>query len=134
MTPCAILAQQSPEGPEVLITLVYLAVIVVGVAGIWKTFAKAGQPGWAAIVPIYNLYVLCKIAGKPGWWVLLYVIPIVNIVAAIVVMTEVARAFGKGTGFALGLIFLGFIFFPILGFGSAQYRVPTARATAKVFE
>jgi hypothetical protein len=101
--------------------IVWLAIVVLVIAGFWKTFEKAGQPGWGAIIPIYNIYLLCKIAGKPGWWVLLMLIPFVNIIIAILVSIDVAKNFGKGAGFGLGLAFLGFIFYPILGFGSAQY-------------
>ena len=101
--------------------LVWLAVVIVCVAGIWKTFEKAGKPGWACLVPIYNVFVMLQIAGKPAWWLLLFLIPFVNLIVAIIVMIEIARRFGKGPGFGIGLAFLGFIFFPILGFGSAQY-------------
>ncbi len=107
---------------EAVIVLVYLAIVVLVIAGFWKVFTKAGRPGWAAIVPIYNIYILLKIAGKPGWWLVLFFIPIVSIVIAILVSIEVAKAFGKGTGFGLGLAFLGFIFYPILGFGDAKYQ------------
>jgi len=130
----AILAQDSPDGPGVVFTLFYLAIVVFVIAGIWKVFTKAGQPGWAAIVPFYNIYVLCKIAGRPGWWLALFFIPVVSIVIGIIVMIDLARAFGKGTGFGIGLAFLGFIFFPILGFGSAQYRTGSTGDTTKVFE
>ncbi len=98
-----------------------LAVIVFVIAGLWKTFMKAGHPGWAAIIPIYNLYVICKIAGRPGWWLLLYCIPVVSLIIAIIVAIDVAKAFGKGTGFGLGLAFLAPIFYPILGFSEAVY-------------
>jgi len=105
-----------------IIGLLYLGIVVLVIAGVWKVFTKAGQPGWAAIIPIYNIYILTKIAGKPGWWLLLFFIPVVNFVIAILVAIDVAKAFGKGTGFALGLVFLGIIFYPILGFGDAQYQ------------
>jgi hypothetical protein len=101
-----------------------LAITIFIIAGVWKTFAKAGQPGWAAIIPIYNVYIMLKIAGKPGWWLLLFFVPLVNIVIAIIVAIEIAKAFGKGTGFGLGLAFLGFIFYPILGFGDATHKGP----------
>jgi len=106
--------------------LIYLAIIVLVIAGMWKMFTKAGQPGWAAIIPILNLYFICKIAGRPGWWLILMFIPIVSLVIAIIVMLDLAKSFGKGVGFAIGLILLGFIFIPILGFGSAQYQGPAA--------
>jgi hypothetical protein len=107
--------------------LVYVVVVVFLIAAVWKVFTKAGQPGWAAIIPIYNTYTLCKIAGRPGWWLILFFIPFVNFIVGIIVLIDLATAFGKGGGFAVGLILLGIIFIPILGFGSAQYRGP-ARA------
>lgn len=100
----------------------YLALIVVIIAGLWKVFTKAGKPGWAAIVPIYNIIVLLEIVGKPLWWIVLFIIPLVNIVAAILVNVTLAEKFGKGIGFAVGLILLPIVFIPILGFGSATYR------------
>jgi hypothetical protein len=102
-------------------SLVSLIVAILVIAGLWKVFTKAGQPGWAAIIPIYNVYILLKIVGKPWWWLLLMLIPFVNFVVGILVMIALANAFGKGIGFALGLILLSPIFIPILGFGSAQY-------------
>lgn len=101
--------------------LVWLAVVVLVIAGFWKTFAKAGKPGWASIIPIYNLIVLLEIAGRPIWWIILLCVPLVNFVILILVAIDIAKAFGKGTGFGLGLAFLGPIFYPILGFGSAQF-------------
>jgi hypothetical protein len=104
-----------------LFILCELAILVLIIAGFWKVFTKAGHPGWAAIIPIYNVYILLQIAGRPGWWLLLFLIPLVNVVIAILVAIDVAKAFGKGVGFGLGLAFLGFIFYPILGFGSDTY-------------
>jgi hypothetical protein len=102
--------------------LFQLAIIAVVIAGVWKVFTKAGQPGWASIIPFYNVYILLKIVGKPGWWLLLFLIPIVNIVIAIIVSLEIAKVFGKGAGFGIGLALLGCVFYPILGFGSATYQ------------
>src|SRR2546421_723618 len=116
------------SGAAMVPCVLYLAAIVLVVIGFWKVFEKAGQPGWGAIVPIYNIYLLCKVAGRPGWWVILMFIPIVGQVISIILMLDVAKAFGKGVGFALGLIFLGVIFFPILGFSDAQYQGPPAGA------
>jgi len=99
-----------------------LAILVAIIAGFWKVFVKAGKPGWAAIIPIYNVVVLLEIAGKPIWWVILFLIPLVNIVMAIIVSIAVARCFGKSDAFGIGLGLLGFIFYPILGFGDAQYQ------------
>jgi hypothetical protein len=105
-----------------LAVVIELAVIVLVIIGMWKVFAKAGRPGWASIIPIYNAYVLCEIAGKPGWWVVLMLIPFVNLIIGIIVMIGLAEKFGKGAGFGIGLILLGFVFIPILGFGDATYQ------------
>jgi hypothetical protein len=105
---------------------VLLAIAFLMIAAMWKVFSKAVQPGWASIIPIYNLYVMCKIAGRPGWWVILMLIPFVNLIVIIILCIDIAKSFGNGVGFGLGLFFLGFIFFPILGFGSAQYQGPSA--------
>jgi hypothetical protein len=102
--------------------ILMLIVFVFAFAGIWKVFTKAGQPGWACIVPIYNAVVLMRIAGKPGWWVILLFIPVVGVIVQIIVCIDVAKNFGKGAGFGIGLALLGVIFYPILGFGSAQYN------------
>ena len=101
--------------------LIMLGVMVFLIAALWRMFDKAGKPGWASIVPIYNAFVMLQIAGRPGWWLLLMFIPFVNIVIAFVLALDIAKAFGKGTGFGMGLFFLGFIFYPVLGFGNAQY-------------
>ena len=111
-----------------LFLLCYLAVIVFVIAAFWKVFSKAGHPGWAAIIPIYNIYIMLKIADRPGWWLLLFLIPLVNLIIAILVAIDIAKSFGKGTGFGLGLAFLGFIFYPILGFGSATYSGPSVKS------
>jgi|ERR1700692_872256 Family of unknown function (DUF5684) len=112
----------TPAAPSPIFWICYFVVIILLIAAMWKVFSKAGQPGWACIIPIYNLYVLCKIAGRPGWWVLLMLIPFVNFIILIIVAIDIAKAFGKGVGFGIGLILLPFIFYPILGFGSAQYQ------------
>lgn len=83
---------------------------------------KAGKPGWAAIIPIYNIIVLLQIADKPLWWIILFLIPLVNLIMAILVSIAVAEKFGKGAGFGVGLALLGLFFYPILGFGDAQYQ------------
>jgi hypothetical protein len=104
--------------------IICVVLAVIAIAGEWKAFEKANQPGWACIVPFYNIYIMLKIAGKPGWWLLLFLIPGVNLVFAIWTMNMVSKSFGKDEGFTLGLIFFGFIFWPILGFGDAQYQGP----------
>src|SRR5690606_6756962 len=104
--------------------IVYLAIIIVMMIGMWKVYSKAGQPGWACLIPIYNLYVLLKIVGKPGWWLLLFLIPLVNLVFAIWMYNMLSKSFGKDEGFTIGLVLFSFVFIPILGFGDARYLGP----------
>jgi len=134
--PYLFLAQETDSempqaGPGPVFWICYFAVLILLIAAIWKVFSKAGQPGWAAIIPIYNLYVMCKVAGRPGWWLLLMLIPFVNLIILIILNVDISKRFGKGVGFAIGMIVLPFILWPILGFGSAQYQggppsIPTA--------
>lgn len=102
-----------------------IAMIVIQIAAWWKMFEKAGKPGWAAIIPIYNLIVLLQVGGKPLWWIILFIIPLVNIIFWILLSIAVANNFGKGALFGIGLFVLGFIFYPILGFGDAKYQAAT---------
>jgi hypothetical protein len=118
----ALLADRRSDAPAVLLLAIEFLVLLAIIAGFWKTFAKAGKPGWASIIPIYNLIVLLDIAGQPLWWIILLFIPLVNIVVGIIVHIAIAKNFGKSTGFGVGLALLGFIFYPILGFGNARYR------------
>ncbi|MFN7803185.1 MAG: DUF5684 domain-containing protein [Planctomycetaceae bacterium] len=124
-----ILAQQgSPSGAEGLgigILLLQLALAIGVVAGLWKVFEKAGKPGWAALIPIYNLFVYAEVAGKPVWWALLMLIPCVNLVVWILLSMGVAKNFGKSEGYGIGLGLLSFIFLPLLGFSDAKYRKVT---------
>jgi hypothetical protein len=106
--------------------VLYVAVYVLVVAGWWMTFTKANEDGWKAIIPFYNLYVLLKIVGREGWWLILFFIPIVNFVVWILVSIDLAKSFGQSGWFAVGLIFLPFVFAVILGFGSATYQGPAA--------
>ena len=96
----------------------------------WKIFTKAGEAGWKSLIPFYNAYTFVKIIDGNGWKFLLLCIPVVNIVFDIILSIKAAKAFGKGTGFAVGLIFLPNIFQLILGFGSAQYIGPNGEAAA----
>lgn len=105
-----------------IVVIIYLALIILMVASIWKTFEKAGQPGWAAIVPFYNIYILTVIAEKPAWWIVMFFLPILNIVFSILLFIEIAKKFGKDSGFGIGLALLGIVFWPMLGFGSAEYQ------------
>jgi Family of unknown function (DUF5684) len=107
--------------------LFMMAILVVVVIGFWKVFEKAGQPGWAAIVPIYNGYILLKIAGRPGWWILLFMIPFVNIAIGLMVAIDVAKSFGQSAAFGILLLFLlGGVGYLILGFGNYRYLGPGA--------
>ena len=114
-------------------SIIVLAIAILVIAGLWKIFVKAGQPGWAAIIPIYNIYILIKIVGRPTWWLallLLAFIPLVGSLAVLVVVFilywDLAKSFGKDVGYAIGLVLLSFVFVPMLGFGSAQYLGPKA--------
>lgn len=107
--------------------IVALAAAVVFIAALWKVFAKAGQPGWAAIIPIYSTYILLKIVGRPGWWLILCFLPLINIVIFILVAIDLAKAFGKSAGFVILFLLFG-IGFLVLGFGSARYLGPPAPA------
>lgn len=100
-----------------------LILAVIFIVAWWRVFEKAGQPGWAAIIPFFNLYILLKIAGRPGWWLILFLIPFVNIVVAIIMSMDVAKAFGKSAAYGIILLFLlNGIGYLILGFGDAQYQ------------
>jgi hypothetical protein len=105
-----------------LYLLSWLTMVGVTIAGGWASFTKAGRPGWAILVPIYNTLTMIDIAGKPWWWLFLMMIPLAGIVFAIMIVIEFAKSYGKGVGFALGLAFLPFVFFPLLGFGDAEYE------------
>ena len=135
-TPARLLGQvdYSTEGtaPSPFATIIGLLIALVLIVAMWKVFTKAGQPGWASIIPIYNIYIWCKIVGRPWWWILLMLIPLVNFVVAIILCIDLAKSFGKGAGFGIGLALLGVIFLPILGFGSAQYEGPAAGQGAAV--
>ena len=111
-----------------MFVFIELALVVFMIATLWKIFTKAGKPGWACLIPIYNLIVMLEIAGKPVWWFLLFFIPVVNLVIMILVLAGLATNFGKGGGFVVGLILLPIIFYPILAFGGAQYRIPAPPA------
>ena len=103
-----------------------LIVTLITLIGQWKVFSKAGKPGWACIIPIYNIIVLLEIIGKPIWWIFLFLIPCVNFIFIIWAINLLSKSFGQGEGFTIGLLLLGFIFWPILGFGNYPYLGPAA--------
>ena len=108
-------------GPGIGVIIFYVLLMILLVVSNWKIYEKAGQPGWAALIPIYNIVVLFKIVNKPLWWIFMFFIPIANIIFMIKLYHALSLAFGKGTGFTVGLILLGIVFMPILAFGDAKY-------------
>jgi uncharacterized protein DUF5684 len=130
----ALMLASTNGGFVFILVIIYIAIIVLEIAALWKVFVKAGQPGWAAIIPIYNLYVLLKVIGRPAWWLLLFVVGVIVpfvgwillLVIGIIIAIDLAKSFAKSSGFAVGLFFLNFIFVPILGFGESQYVGPAA--------
>lgn len=117
-------ADSDGGGAALVFLLAIFAAAILVIVGWWKIFEKAGEAGWKAIIPIYNAIVLLRISGKPAWWIILLLIPIVNFVVLIIWYVELARSFGKGAGFAIGMVFLPFIFILILAFGDARYVGP----------
>ena len=113
-------------GYEIPLTfmLIGLAFLVLHLAALWKIFEKAGEEGWQAIVPIYNWYILLKIVGKPGWWLVWFIVPVANLVFFIWTLNMLSKSFGKDEGFTVGLVIFRTIFYAILGFGAAQYLGP----------
>jgi len=116
--------ETTPPEVGIVPTLIAVVLLVVVIAAAWKLFTKAGKPGWAAIIPIYNIVVLLQICGKPVWWIILLLIPFVNFIIGLLVSLSLAKSFGKGAGFGIGIWLLGFIFVPILAFGDARYQGP----------
>lgn len=128
----SLLLQQDTDylsgGLSVIVSIFSFIFVIISLIAMWKVFVKAGQPGWAVLIPIYNVYVLLEIVGRPWWWLLLLIIPGVNFIIAIILTFDLAASFGKSTGFGFGLLFLSFIFTLILAFGDAQYTGPAAAA------
>ncbi|MDP9047590.1 MAG: DUF5684 domain-containing protein [Bacteroidota bacterium] len=122
----------SPFGPEAILAVFMamlipiLVMVVITVIGKWKIYEKAGKPGWAALIPIYTWIVMLEIVGKPIWWIFLFFVPCVNIVFMIWTVNLLSKSFGQSEGFTIGLILLGFVFYPILGFGTYRYIGPSA--------
>lgn len=107
------------------IFFIFLAcVALIPIITFWRIFTKAGKPGWASLIPIYNLIVWLEIIGKPLWWIVLLFLPCLNIIFFIWATNLLSKSFGKGEGFTIGLLFLPVIFYPVLGFGSSRYLGP----------
>ena len=104
--------------------LVELALMILVIAGQWKAFEKGGQPGWASIIPFYNIYVMFKLGGKPGWWLVFLLLGPFFLIWYIWGLNMISKSFGKDEGFTVGLVLLGIVFWPILGFGDARYLGP----------
>ena len=127
LTSMTMLAQNGGvSAGEAVFAIVYLAVLILSIVSLWVIFTKAGKPGWASIVPIYNIIVLMEIVGKPSWWVILMFIPLVNIIICVLVFMGLAKSFGKSELFGIGLFLLSPIFMPMLAFGDATYEGPSA--------
>lgn len=116
-------AETASLSPAVL--LVTLALIVLLFAALWRVFTKAGVPGWKALIPVYNAYVLLKIVGRPGWWLLLLLIPYVNIVFSIILSLDLAKSFGRGPLFAIFGLMLTPVGYFMLAFNKDQYQGPS---------
>jgi hypothetical protein len=100
---------------------IYFVLAIIGIVSMWKIFTKAGLAGWKSIVPLYNMYCLFKITWGNGWIFLSMIVPVLDLVIWIMTMYRLAKAFNKGIGFCLGLIFFGVVFYPILAFGNSKY-------------
>jgi hypothetical protein len=113
------------QGGSTVTLIIYLAIFALVLAGMWKVFEKAGKPGWAAIIPIYNFIVLLDIVRKPIWWIILLLIPLVNFIIMIIISMDLAVCFGKSKGWGFGLlVILPFVGYPMLGFGQDKYTAP----------
>jgi len=134
--PALLLQQDAGNAPSaallgmgLIFFLVLMVVALVLIIAMWRVYTKAGQPGWAILIPIYNIYILLKIAGRPGWWVILYIIPLVNIVIALLVAIDIAKSFGQSATFGVVLLFLlSAVGYLMLGFGNYKYVGPAALA------
>ena len=116
--------QQMSPVTGMIIGVIYLAILIICIVSVWKVFTKAGKPGWASIVPIYNIIVFLEIAEKPVWWFILFFIPFLGLIWAILALVSFVERFGKGAGYVIGMLFLPFIFWPMLAFGDAKYLGP----------
>jgi hypothetical protein len=126
--PNTVYTSQANTGLSAAVVIFYLAIIVFFTVCYWRIFQKAGEKGWKSLIPIYNVWIELKIINRPGWWLILYLIPLVNIVVALIVSIDMAKAFGKSTLFGvLGLFFFSFVGYPMLAFGSATYTRPADR-------
>ena len=110
-----------------LTAIVSIAIFFMLVASMWQLFTKAGQAGWKCLVPVLGALVYLKITGRPWWWLLLFLIPGVNLIPGVMTCFDLARVYGKGAGVGWGLLLFGPIFFMVLAFGDARYVGPAGR-------
>jgi hypothetical protein len=110
----------------IFLLLIEFAIIALTLVSMWKIFTKAGKPGWAAIIPFYSILVELELLGRPWWFLLLMFVPFANFVISIIIAFDMAKVFGKSTGFGFGVLLLPIIFFPILAFSPAKYIGPVA--------
>ncbi len=116
----------NPFGPGLIGFFIFIAIVYITAQ--WRIYEKAGQPGWASLIPIYNIIVLLEIIGKPWWWLFLLIfLPGINLIFAVWMTNLLSKSFGEGVGFTLGLLFLGFVFYPILGFSNREYQGPAGK-------
>jgi len=113
---------QHAQGRMIKIVLFLLVFGILMIASLWAIFNKAGEAGVKSIVPIYNMYILMKVSGKPGWWVILLFIPLVGFVINLLAMLTLSEKFGRSVLFAVGLCLLPIFFFPMLAFGGSRYQ------------
>ncbi len=123
-------ADGSSSGGATALIVIGLAWYVLVVAGWWKVFEKAGEQGWKALIPIYNVFVMLKIVGRPAWWIVLFFVPCVAVIVYIIAMNDLSKSFDKSVGFTVGLVLLSPIFAVILGFGDSRYQGPLATGGA----
>jgi hypothetical protein len=102
-----------------LIGFIFWVLVIIGG---WKMLTKAGKPGWGIIIPFYNTYLLCKVGGSPGWWLILFFIPIVNIIIWLIVALRIAENFGHGAGYGILLWLFPWLMLLVLGFGGDTYK------------
>jgi hypothetical protein len=102
--------------------LIMMVLMVICIIAMWRIFAKAGKPGWAALIPIYNVIVLLEIVGRPVWWIVLYLVPVANLVVQILVSIDLARKFGKSVVFAIFGLILTPVGLLMLGFDKSEYK------------
>ncbi len=116
------------SGLSIIFFVVYILFIILVLTSFWKIYVKAGRKGWEGIIPIYNIYVLMSIVGRPSWWFILYFIPLINLFITIIVSIDLAKSFGKGTAFGvIWLWALSIAGYPYLAFSNAKYSGPSVK-------